>query len=195
MESMLQSTVLGSPPKEDHKRDAIHIPVLPVTVGGEALYPGQQIYVRDGVAFHAVPGIVAQGIVDPFLSGIAVSGSRVWVLLMPGSVKGMTHHWSADGFADGDIVSNGSAEEEEMEESQRFMEKFAEKLRITYEEVLEAGDNYIKNDDYHVLGFDTPSVVYEEGEEYWKHWSIIRGQPVPKKNAPWNSSAPFSCAC
>lgn len=81
---------LGREPHQDHRRDAIHVPVY-ATVAAEQLYPGQHVGVGpDG----ASPKVCHVGVVDPFLAHCVPEGARVWVLLFPRGAHNLRHEWS-----------------------------------------------------------------------------------------------------
>lgn len=73
---------------------------------------------------------------------------------------------------------------------------------ITYEDVLQAGIDFVKSDgeDYFVQqgSEEARSLMEKHHDAYWKHWSVLTGQPVPdwtKDVYKWASTAPFSCSC
>jgi len=81
-------------PAGEHRRDAIHVAVLPVTAA-EPLQPGCDVGFVTGSR-----GAVSQdsdnpiGIVDPFLRDTLQAGERFWLFIYPNTVTGMRHVWS-----------------------------------------------------------------------------------------------------
>ena len=74
------------------ERDAVHVAIY-ATRAGEDLYPGQRVVVSEATSL-AYPSEVGLGIVDPFLTGRVEKGGWFWVLLMPGIVSNLRHHWT-----------------------------------------------------------------------------------------------------
>ena len=95
------------------ERDAVHVAVIPVILEHDS-FPGQD--------FKGV------GVIDPFLRGRIPSGSRVWVLMYPNTVKDIRHTWTHPAFDD-DVLA-AIAEELEVTESE---------LRIILAEINENG--------------------------------------------------------
>ena len=77
-------TKVGELASPDHKRDAIHVPVVPMRAVG-VLQPGQRL--RDGV-------------VDPFLREPVQPGQWFYLFLFPGTVTSLRHVWTHPGFPD-----------------------------------------------------------------------------------------------
>ena len=177
---MMQPTVLGTVPDEGMGRDAIHIAVLPTRTKGQ-MYPGQ--FVRVGklngeyTVGMAHPEEGSHGIIDPYLERIIPAGDLVWVLLLPGTVQDMRHHWShpeidalAENVTEGKL-SEGAA--------RRYLQGVAASIHVGIEEVLEAGDTVeSKGEDYLMPGegIDTHHLDDQKGE-YWAAWSAIRKRP------------------
>jgi hypothetical protein len=93
---MNQTTpLLGQPPGENDRRDAIHIAIAPVTAAGE-LRPGQHVGPlpdgRFGVADKPI------GIVDPFLPGPVRDGQPFWLCLYPYTITSLRHVWTHPSF-------------------------------------------------------------------------------------------------
>lgn len=83
-------------PADEHRRDAIHVAVCPMTAA-EELGRGEWVGVRsDGTVYGCLrddPECV--GIVDPFLGEILVhQGARIFVFLKPGTVTSLRHVWT-----------------------------------------------------------------------------------------------------
>src|SRR6185369_1232252 len=101
----MSENVTAAPPKvgftindEDvsAKRDAIHIPVMPVRAQ-EKLYPGQEISVlagTDSVYRTTKGGDPAVGIVDPLLAGPVFAGERFWMWVFPNTITSLRHDWT-----------------------------------------------------------------------------------------------------
>ncbi len=76
-------------------RDAVHIAVAPV-VAGQDLSPGQRVLYADGVAMGTEGE--GTGVVDPFLRGPVLCGSRFWMFLHPNSISYLRHAWQHAAF-------------------------------------------------------------------------------------------------
>ena len=187
---MMQYTDLKYAPEHGQKRDAIHIAVLPARAA-ITLYPGQRVKViLDDNEYKAEPSVENNvGIVNPFVSGAIQEGDLVWILLEPGSVEDMTHHWVHPSIPEIPTGTNAS----EMSSHEVFMRHFADQVGLSYELALEVGDDYVDYGNYHTLNFDTPSCAYDASEQYWKAWAHLRGRKIPATLDM--ESTPFSCAC
>lgn len=89
---------------EDARRDAVHIALAPVEAG-QLLTRGQRVGVREGKAYALIGTIHGEiecvGIVDPFLPDDLIfvhTGSKFWLLLLPGTITGLRHVWNHPAF-------------------------------------------------------------------------------------------------
>lgn len=83
-------------PGREVARDAIHIAVAPAIARGP-LYPGDRVDIsKEGFAFYVDEGGV--GLVDPYLKEAVSENEMFWILLYPGSIKGLRHEWSHPSF-------------------------------------------------------------------------------------------------
>lgn len=80
-------------PTEDYTRDAIHIPIMPIEAG-EALGPGDLVFVAKGKAVSPPHPKDAVGIVDPFLTVMVKVGDRFYLWLKPQSTLRLWHEWT-----------------------------------------------------------------------------------------------------
>lgn len=82
----------------EHRRDAVHIALAPVTAGAD-LQPGQHVgLLREDNVTLVGPCEEPVGIVDPFLRVPVLKGSRFWLLLYPNTVTGLRHVWTHPAF-------------------------------------------------------------------------------------------------
>ena len=197
--------MLGTTPALDEERDAVHIGILPVYCGetkeGEKpLFPGDEVGVElINNKYYAKPAIgwKSVGVVDPFLSKKAplVPGQRFYILMNPQSLYTIKHHWWHHNVPEVSI----SKEQEEYSEREAFeaMTEFCERVNITFDEALLAGDAFIASNgkEIAILRYDTPEEVSAWGGEYWKNWSILRRKPIPEFFVDKNERAPFDCSC
>jgi uncharacterized protein (TIGR02996 family) len=76
-------------------------------------------------------------------------------------------------------------------------------VEITYDDVIQAGHDYIDNQDYFVQfgSEEARDLMYENGGEvarlYWHHWSVVTGHPGPDRSEDEShlDHSPFSCSC
>lgn len=95
-----KKTTLGHVLIGPHDRDAVHVAIAPV-VAYETLQPGQHVAVDDkGRAWSGKSGIEKVGVVDPFLKGPVSAGDNFYVLIYPGKVKNLRHHWDHPAFVE-----------------------------------------------------------------------------------------------
>jgi hypothetical protein len=87
---------LGTLPDKGDARDAIHIACLPVLVS-EVMMPGQHVGIDEDRGEYPDIWVCKTGewigIIDPFLKHPVVEGDRVWMLMYPGTITGLRHHW------------------------------------------------------------------------------------------------------
>ena len=108
----MSDVLLGTIPDRGEARDAIHVAIIPM-VASEMLRPGQRVgVISKGVAG---PTVKTLGIVDPYLLDVVPKGSAFWMCLLPGTVKGMRHHWVHPDFS----------ESEERSESETWLRAYA----------------------------------------------------------------------
>lgn len=71
---------------------------------------------------------------------------------------------------------------------------------ISYETLIEAARTFLRTEDedfppyetLYCLPFETPDVVYEQREEFWKNFEIVTGVAVPDRDRQF---VIFRCAC
>lgn len=111
---MSHDVQLGQTPATNAGRDAVHVAIIPVTAK-EDLRRGDHVCLDEGRQAYRVTikSKLADGIIDPFLPRQTVKrGEVVYMLLMPGRVTGMRHHWECstiDGLDDALEVINTNA--------------------------------------------------------------------------------------
>lgn len=102
-------TILTTP----QGRDAIHLAVEPVVAGGPIM-PGDDIIVKDGVAFNYIDtdGTTlgrkrikkgeGLGIADPFIKADYIEeGEQFWFVMYPRQVRSLRHVWEHPAFPEG----------------------------------------------------------------------------------------------
>lgn len=174
----MSDTILGTVPDENSVRDAIHIAIYPL-IAGELLKPGQQIGIVDNKGFLNAPKKI--GIVDPFLSHNVKKGTRFWLVLFQKSVTGMRHHWEHPDFKNEEIP-----EIDEKNSSVIWMENYASNINISYDELIEGMNNYIKCGQSFSKGGKFEG-INKIPEKFWDHYYNITGKH--------GHGHPFSCSC
>ena len=167
---------------------------MPAVAEG-TLYPAQRvsIYMRNGKCLALASGDEGFGICDPFRTGAIPPGAMLWVMLDPGTITDMRHHWSHPDIPDDESAVTRERIENEAGVAEAWMRGFAKDIGLSYDQAIGAGDSYVNDTGwggYTFKGRDTPSECTEELIEYWESWSAIRGRPIPK-----DAEAPFSCSC
>lgn len=170
--------LIGAILPEGTPRDAVHIAVAPAKCGPKWLYPAQRVIIKNGYAWSA-EGEKGAGIVDPFLDDSVRQGQNFFVFLDPGSITSLRHEWTHPAFDTPTPPRKAGSEQ--------YLQNFADSMGLTFNELMNAADNFISDGDYHIFqGFDTPSY---DAEAFWKNWSTYTGRKAPKDKHF------FSCSC
>jgi len=62
---------------------------------------------------------------------------------------------------------------------------------MTYDELIEAATDHVKDGQGYCLPFDTPDRVYEDNDEFWRNFELAIGEAVAEeRKVPF-----FRCAC
>lgn len=180
-------TTLGSMLVGGEKRDAIHIAVAPVVACQNNLLPGTKIgFVKEG-DFELVGSVDDPiGIVDPFLTEMPVKGDRFYMLLFPNTITSLRHEWTHPAFAQEEVDQDS----QEKEMAIQWLTMYAKEVDLTYDELIQAGKECIRTDDYVSLDYDTPDIVYKKRKEFWKHFEKVTGMKHHDEEKTF-----FSCAC
>ena len=169
------------------ERDAIHIAVAPL-VAGEPLRPGDHVGLVDGQAMAATAvetDMTPIGIVDPFLRHVVGTGERFWLLLYPNTITALRHEWTHPAFkGEAPLGPKGAAE--------AFMRDYADEVGLSVGAVLDAGREFLRDGDHHVLRYDLPDMLFERRGEFWRHYETLTGETVPPEQL---DDVPFSCSC
>lgn len=178
------------------ERDAVHFAVVPV-IASEPLVRGQRIKLTRDTKDHVSPAETNDyiGIVDPFLYSDRVERhSKFFMVLRPGSVTSMRHHWNSPDFSAA----------VDAESSERWLRNFIESSDMPgYDVVMAAavGDPVDSVDGYEVAylvqGYADESYIIFNGrdaycdipDEFWDHVEMVTGRTVPHRVGR------FSCSC
>ena len=103
------------------KRDAIHVPVVLVE-SDDPLYGGLHVQFVDNDFNKVTPCIpqVSHAVVDPFIDRVS-PGEKVWVMLQPESIGGLTHQYDINikGLPQGEASLQAEDDEEWLSNSCR----------------------------------------------------------------------------
>lgn len=171
------------------KRDAIHLAVEPV-IAGERLRPGDHINVMDGTAYAADVG-AGLGIVDPFLKAPVKRGERFWFVMYPGMVHSLRHVWTHPAFTDEPVVGIPGDVIDAKATSMAWIQDFADECGMSARAMIDAAREHLHGGDYHIIGNDTPSRVYDDNDKFWEHYEIVTGEKVPSDKR----ETFISCSC
>ena len=180
---------LGMIHTREEKRDAIHLAVIPATAGCR-LEAGAHIGLQDGKAFHSSVCDVALGIVDPFLPRAVQAGERFWLVIYPRVITSLRHVWTHPELDDEvakPLVSPQTIEDLRQLESRQWLERRADSLGISYEEILAAGTDR----DYPGCFGNDIDGEREIEPEFWEHIQRVTGDVAPANIRPGY----FRCAC
>lgn len=188
MEEVLKR--IGTIHQMDVPRDAVHIAVAPC-IAAEKLNPGDRVTFAHKGDARTVRKYVEKmdckspdfltpiGIVDPYLNYPVNKGDRFYVFLMPGSINHLRHEWSHAEFS-AQMAKSPSEE---------WMRRYAEEMGLSYERMLEAGEEYLDHDEYVIDGGRYEGVSVPD--EYWEHFSVLTGRGVPADQR----GSFYSCSC
>lgn len=175
---------LGELITKEEKRDAIHIATAPVTAVG-TLSPGQHI----GLLTATTAGVVRTpiGIVDPFLTEDVQAGDDFWICLYPYSIESLSHSWTHPAFKKHELMDIMKTDTVAI----NTVQAEAEQLGLSYAELLDGAENYIKYDDYMIDGGRWDGEGLSDTYAFWNAYESITGTKVDdnKKNSF------FSCSC
>lgn len=182
-------TVLTNP----EQRDAIHFAVFAVTAGC-TIYPGEHIRFATGSKERVVRvdedrNEVALGIADPFLKDSVETGEKFWMFLLPNTITSLRHVWEHPSF---DPVVDGTAPakfQPFISPPEKWLREYAVECDVTYEELMEAGRDYIENGNYFSQGgkFEGMGVP----DMFWDMFEMVEKKPV----AAESRGSFFSCSC
>lgn len=183
------SALIGNMLDESAQRDAIHIAVLPV-VASSALYAGQHVSVKDGIAYPALRGR-SIGIVDPFMHTGPMKGERFFVFIKPNTVTGMRHHWQHPDIPETDAVIPGTVFESNQRKGAReWLEDFCARYGYHYSTVMSnKGQMMCATEiEIHTQADIEPS----ELEAFWKNMEIMYEERFSQEH---RDKTIWTCSC
>jgi len=155
---------LGKTPEFSGKKDAIHVAIVAL-VAGCPLEPGTRIKLNaENFAVNAYSKKESFGVADPYRVGIA-KGSTFWALLDPEEVTSVEHTWTHK--------LDFSPPKVELKKNRQLLDD-ANRLGVTYEELITACSSYIVNE----IKVPYPGMLTEEKAEesfsmydLWSEWA------------------------
>lgn len=125
---------LGKNPDELGVKDAIHVAIVSC-VAGSAIKRGGRVTLNDNG--HAeMCDVGGFGVADPFIGDIA-RGEKFWVMMYPDSIASVAHAWEHPvEFPTAPAVVPKN----------KYLEKYAVILGVTYEYLMQACSSYVKTD-------------------------------------------------
>lgn len=194
---MSEALGLGKKITTPQKRDCIHIAVIPVVLHDEYGYRGGQIgFRRDGKVSEDADDLI--GVLDPFLTEDVGSGDTVWMYLKPGSITSLRHDWTHPGIpeekpvydqATADLVADAKGILATGHPSGKWMHDYALELDLDYDELIDAGRDFIAHEGYLSKGSKFEGVTLNP--DFWIHFENITGEKAPQEKR----GSFFSCSC
>lgn len=194
---MSNEAKLGTIPKGDEGRDAVHVAIVPVTAA-EALLSGSPVKINSENRAEACKAKDAIGVADPFRAqnnGAIAKGSWFWLCLYPKTITGLRHVWEHPWF---DVV-------QKQKESEKWLRDFIASADCPdYDTVIAAalGEHVEGVEGYNatayvVSRYGTGTYLHFHGRdahsaippEFWDHVENVTGKKCPVR------ANGFSCSC
>ncbi len=67
----------------------------------------------------------------------------------------------------------------ERQQAEDFLDDYAAQCWISQEELIQAGHDYLDKGNSFCIGVDTPGVVFQNHEDFWRHFETLTGRSVP----------------
>lgn len=174
------------------EKDAIHVAIAPV-IAGKVLHPGEHVGIVNGMAKSTDKPI---GIVDPFLptGSVVKKGQRFWLMLYPGTISSLRHHWIHASLPEDDLPKNTlelflKSPESQNDKSKKWLEDFASEVGIDYDDLLDAAANWVRSRDYLIEGGRWEGTYTPD--EFWPHYENITGEKIEEDDR----GNFFTCSC
>lgn len=198
---MSNEAKLGTVPKGDEGRDAVHVAIVPVRAA-ERLEGGSPVRLNsDGMA-EACRAEDAIGVVDPFRpeeDRIVTMNTWFWLCLYPKTITGLRHVWEHPAFQHPEITPPPASHyTKEKLASEEWLKNYV-KIHCPYdEEDGNIDDGYaaflkhVTDDKWiYYYGNDCHSLSdVEDADELFRHLSIVLGKTI---TASYFEA--FTCSC
>lgn len=167
---MHNETMLGKLIEISAARDAIHVACAPMIADCDLVAAEHVGIVSDGVAGKCEPTV---GIVDPFLSETVLKGQKFWLVLCPGTVTAIRHHWSHPSFRN---------QPEDFTEAREWITAFAAQWKHSFDDFMEGARVYLATgrelDSNWEHQEDVPD---EQWDLFWRHFRLLTGASIREK--------------
>jgi len=100
--------------------------------------------------------------------------------------------WLEDHGEDDEAVIQREWTAENQRAAEQYLREYADECEITSGELIEAGHAYLDDGDCLGIGTMTPDVAMGSQEEFWGHFMVVTGRPVP---AGKREDCFVHCAC
>jgi uncharacterized protein (TIGR02996 family) len=80
----------------------------------------------------------------------------------------------------------------EKQQAEDWLVEYARECEMSYEELIEAANDYLDTGEAYCLPFDTPDIVYSGADEFWERFSLATGRGVSEDH---RGETFFRCAC
>ncbi len=197
---MSNEAKLGTVPKADDLRDAVHIAIIPACAA-EFLEGGSPVKLNTENKAQACSPEEAIGIVDPFIQSQCdvEEGEWFWLCLYPKTITGLRHDWEHPSFPETTPFPQTTKEANVMSDEKLFSKKWLEGYVRThcpywrskpdggYSEFLRHVDR--RTIFYYGSGCHSLDEV-ADADELFDHLSIVLGRRI---NAEYFEE--FGCSC
>lgn len=179
---------------ETARKDAVHFALAPM-IAFEYLWASSRVKLmpaRPGYVRHAEDDDpLAIGVTDPFLRDGVEKGQRFWVFLNPNTITNLRHDWEHPAFVeqtDDQKLAAKVADALLQTPQRRLLEDFAEKIDVSYADLLAAADNFITTGEYLSQGPRFEGVQTPVG--FWPAYDF-----VTQTKSGMTDESFFSCSC
>ena len=195
---MSKETKLGTMPKGDEGRDAVHVAIVPCK-SGDVLSQGQQVKLnKDGEAVPCGEHDQPIGIADPFLhpSKVIGAGEWFWLCLYPGTVTSLAHVWEHPAFPVAAEASQAQPAQGNKEESEAWLAAYVRKHCSYWNDDADGGLReflrYVRDEKWiYYYGSDCHSLAdVDDADELFRHLSVVLGRRI---DADYFEA--FTCSC
>ena len=178
-------TTIGKLLTGDEQRDAVHVAIAPV-VAAAKLRPGEHVGLNDsGEADWRAEQI---GIVDPFLTADVQRGERCWLFLYPNTIKSLRHEWFHPAFVP---AATTISDADHAAKSREWIKQHAAVLGLTDDVLMADAEHWLAYEEHQVQHNSERWRDYFQPEEFWHHYEIVTGKPVPSEK----KRSFYCCTC
>lgn len=176
----------------DTRRDAVHVAVVPVTATVR-MRPGLRVGLDEKGDAEIASTSDCVGIVDPYLTADVEPGQRFWLFLFPGTVTSLRHAWTHPAFPDAETPTPA-----DWDAAVRWLRDFAERTGAAYEDVVNAGVDFVNGTETYVSIYGGDDASRElrnsksEQEQFLRSIEAVAGVVTPQAR---RERVTFHCHC